>query len=220
MKSTLTPPARPRPKRGVLRCVVFHCPLDYPLIRFFTSFWWSCGRMSQASGRARRQARRTSVGRSETTNRRSRRCGTGLGRATRFRRVECPDRRGASNRAITEKDLAKAETLPADAMLCPSHLWAIWPSASCWPPCRRRFSATPSGAALRVAQTPRGGLRPQIMAVPFGSPVFCCYYRADLLEKLGRRPPKTWAEYQDLAKLLAEKGKEERGERRGKGKKK
>ncbi len=41
------------------------------------------------------------------------------------------------------------------------------------------------------------------MAVPFGSPVFCCYYRADLLEKLGRRPPKTWAEYHSLAKLLA-----------------
>ena len=43
----------------------------------------------------------------------------------------------------------------------------------------------------------------QVMAVPFGSPVFCCYYRADLLEKLGRRPPRTWAEYQELAKLLA-----------------
>ncbi len=42
----------------------------------------------------------------------------------------------------------------------------------------------------------------QVMAVPFGSPVFCCYYRADLLEKLGRHPPQTWAEYQDLAKLL------------------
>ena len=46
----------------------------------------------------------------------------------------------------------------------------------------------------------------QIMAVPFGSPVFCCYYRADLLEKLGRRPPKTWAEYQDLAKLWRKRG--------------
>ena len=40
------------------------------------------------------------------------------------------------------------------------------------------------------------------MAVPFGSPVFCCYYRADLLEKLGRKPPQTWTEYEELAKLL------------------
>ncbi len=43
----------------------------------------------------------------------------------------------------------------------------------------------------------------QIMAVPFGSPVFTCYYRADLLEKLHRKPPRTWTEYEELAKLLA-----------------
>jgi multiple sugar transport system substrate-binding protein len=30
-----------------------------------------------------------------------------------------------------------------------------------------------------------------------------CYYRADLLDKLGRRPPQTWDEYQELARLLA-----------------
>jgi multiple sugar transport system substrate-binding protein len=42
-----------------------------------------------------------------------------------------------------------------------------------------------------------------IKAVPFGSPVFVCYYRADLLEKVGRRPPQTWEEYQELAKLLS-----------------
>jgi multiple sugar transport system substrate-binding protein len=40
------------------------------------------------------------------------------------------------------------------------------------------------------------------MAVPFGSPAFCCYYRADLLEKLGRRPPQTWADYEELARLF------------------
>ena len=36
-----------------------------------------------------------------------------------------------------------------------------------------------------------------------GSPTFVCYYRADLLEKLGRQPPRTWDEYQELAQLLA-----------------
>jgi multiple sugar transport system substrate-binding protein len=36
--------------------------------------------------------------------------------------------------------------------------------------------------------------------------VFCCYYRADLLEKLGRRPPETWQEYFELAKQLREAG--------------
>jgi len=39
-----------------------------------------------------------------------------------------------------------------------------------------------------------------------GSPVFCLYYRADLLEKIGRQPPQTWAEYLELARLLKEKG--------------
>ena len=43
------------------------------------------------------------------------------------------------------------------------------------------------------------------VAVPFGSPVLTVYYRADLLEKLGRKPPKTWAEYQQLSELLADR---------------
>jgi multiple sugar transport system substrate-binding protein len=43
----------------------------------------------------------------------------------------------------------------------------------------------------------------KVKAVPFGSPVFVCYYRADLLAKLNRRPPQSWDEYQELAKLLA-----------------
>ena len=42
--------------------------------------------------------------------------------------------------------------------------------------------------------------------MPLGSPVFCCYYRADLLEKLHRKPPQTWKEYEELARLLREEG--------------
>jgi len=45
----------------------------------------------------------------------------------------------------------------------------------------------------------------QIYAVPFGSPVLVCYYRADLLEKFGRKPPRTWAEYQQLAEFFADR---------------
>jgi len=45
------------------------------------------------------------------------------------------------------------------------------------------------------------------VAIPFGSPVLTCYYRADLLEKLGRKPPTTWAEYNKLAALLADRSK-------------
>jgi multiple sugar transport system substrate-binding protein len=37
--------------------------------------------------------------------------------------------------------------------------------------------------------------------------VLVCYYRADLLEKLDRDPPETWAEYLKLARLLADREK-------------
>ncbi|MEX0713669.1 MAG: extracellular solute-binding protein [Pirellulales bacterium] len=43
-------------------------------------------------------------------------------------------------------------------------------------------------------------------AVPFGSPVLVCAYRADLLRRIGRQPPRTWKEYQQLAELLAKQG--------------
>lgn len=44
-------------------------------------------------------------------------------------------------------------------------------------------------------------------AVPLGSPVLVCYYRADLLAHLGEEPPTTWDEYQKLALLLADRSK-------------
>jgi len=47
----------------------------------------------------------------------------------------------------------------------------------------------------------------QIVAVPFGSPILTCYYRTDLLDKLGARPPQTWAEYRKLAGQLADRAK-------------
>jgi len=45
------------------------------------------------------------------------------------------------------------------------------------------------------------------VAVPFGSPVLTLYYRADLLEKLGARPPRTWSEYEKLARLFEDRTK-------------
>ena len=116
---------------------------------------------------------------------------------------------------VTEKDLANAEALPADAVLCPSHLLGGLAE-------RKLLAPVPPpilhdaewGGIFELLRLREAAWANEIMAVPFGSPVFCCYYRADLLEKLGRRPPRTWAEYQDLAKLLAEEGRAERGEGR------
>jgi multiple sugar transport system substrate-binding protein len=57
---------------------------------------------------------------------------------------------------------------------------------------------------LRVRETAWGSAP---VAVPFGSPVLTVYYRADLLEKLGRKPPATWAEFQELSQQLADRTK-------------
>ncbi len=38
--------------------------------------------------------------------------------------------------------------------------------------------------------------------VPLGAPVLVCYYRLDLLEKAGLKPPETWADYQALLDQL------------------
>lgn len=51
----------------------------------------------------------------------------------------------------------------------------------------------------------------QIVGVPLGSPMLVCYLRADLLEKLHRTPPATWAEYLDLARELAQPPHEKPG---------
>lgn len=45
-----------------------------------------------------------------------------------------------------------------------------------------------------------------VAALPFGSPQWMLYIRDDLLEKLDRPPPATWAEYDELAALMAAEG--------------
>jgi ABC-type glycerol-3-phosphate transport system substrate-binding protein len=107
----------------------------------------------------------------------------------------------------TAKNLTQAEALPADAVVCPSCLLGVLAERG-WlapvpPAMLHNTEWTGIFELLRLREAAWGE---QIMAIPFGSPVFCCYYRADLLDKLRRRPPKTWAEYQELATLLAEEG--------------
>jgi multiple sugar transport system substrate-binding protein len=105
----------------------------------------------------------------------------------------------------TGRDLLRADGLPADAVLCPSRLLADLAERGRLAPVLKPILHDPEWAGVfplvKLREAVWGN---QTMAVPFGSPVFCCYYRADLLEKLGRRPPKTWDEYQSLAKLLAD----------------
>jgi len=121
----------------------------------------------------------------------------------------------------TQLDLAAAGPPDADALIAASAQLAELATRS-WiaaiPPAvlqeRSEDAATPAEAGR-----PKGGwnevftlLRAReavwgsdTMAVPFGSPVFTLYYRADLLEKIGARPPRDWTEYQKLAKLLEDR---------------
>jgi len=46
-----------------------------------------------------------------------------------------------------------------------------------------------------------------VYAVPLGSPVLVCYCRADLLDRLGLRPPRTWEEYLQAAQQLKERSR-------------
>jgi ABC-type glycerol-3-phosphate transport system substrate-binding protein len=104
----------------------------------------------------------------------------------------------------TEKDLAQAKILQADVVLCPSHLLGGLAERELLASVPPRILRDPEwGGIFELLKLREAAWGKRIMAVPFGSPVLTCYYRADLLERLGRRPPRTWAEYQDLAKLLA-----------------
>ncbi len=111
----------------------------------------------------------------------------------------------------TGQKLSQAETLPADAVLCPSHLLGVLAERKLLAPVPSNILKSAAwGDVFELLRLREAAWAKQILAVPFGSPVLVCCYRADLLEKLQRRPPQTWAEYQDLAKLLAEKGKDEK----------
>ena len=105
-----------------------------------------------------------------------------------------------SNNELAE---TKSQNLPADAVLCDPRFISIFAEQKLIAPVPSSMQKTPQWAdvfdLLREKEVAWGG---DIVAVPFGSPVFVIYYRADLLEGLNRKPPQTWAEYLELAKLL------------------
>jgi multiple sugar transport system substrate-binding protein len=54
----------------------------------------------------------------------------------------------------------------------------------------------------RLREVSWGG---RVVAVTFGSPAWTLLYRRDMLERLGREPPETWAEYASLVEQLADR---------------
>ena len=105
----------------------------------------------------------------------------------------------------TEKDLAAAKSLPGDGLVVPSAMLGTLAARGLVAPLpekRLRADGDQWGRIFELLQLHEAAWGNQIMAVPLGSPVLTCYYRADLLEKLNRQPPQTWEEYQDLAQRL------------------
>jgi multiple sugar transport system substrate-binding protein len=64
----------------------------------------------------------------------------------------------------------------------------------------RELAWTDTFELLQVAETTWGQVP---YAIPFGSPVLTCYYRADLLERFHKRPPQTWSDYHELAAFFS-----------------
>jgi len=135
-----------------------------------------------------------------------------LARAIERQRAEWQGQTGADFEVeeLTLEQLADAGRIPADAIICPSHqLGAL--AAKDWlvpvPESLRKADRGQWPEIFSLLRTREAVWGSQVLGVPFGSPVFVCYYRADLLEKLDRRPPETWKEYQKLAELLANRQK-------------
>ena len=109
----------------------------------------------------------------------------------------------------SEKQVAFAETLPGDAVICSEHLLGPLAEAKRLAPVPQALVRDPQGPwgqTFELLRSQEAVWGSEVYGVPLGSPVFCCYCRADLLEKLHRKPPETWREYEELARLLRDEG--------------
>ena len=127
-------------------------------------------------------------------------------------RTEWTDQSGyeLAVRQMSQADLASDADTQADAVLGPSALVGLLAAKDLILPLPAQLARNDRGSWSEVFPLSRAReltWAGKAVAVPFGSPVLTCYYRADLLEKLGRNPPTTWTEYNKLAALLNDLGK-------------
>lgn len=99
------------------------------------------------------------------------------------------------------------KSLPGDVVIGSVESVAVWAEAGQAQPLDR--SSLESGAArwgdlFEMSQVHEARWGEKTVAVPIGLATLSCYCRADLLQKLDRRPPTTWTEYADLAKRLSD----------------
>jgi ABC-type glycerol-3-phosphate transport system substrate-binding protein len=107
-------------------------------------------------------------------------------------------------RQAEAKSVGSSEALDADAAVIPSALLAPLAERGLVAPLPQGFDKNPTwGDIFELLKLREAAWGEKSYAVPLGSPLFVLYYRADLLEKIGGRSPKTWKEYQDLSQQLA-----------------
>ena len=110
----------------------------------------------------------------------------------------------------SREELLAGESLAADAVICPVHLLGALAEREQLIPVPEAVmegSQEEWSAVFSLLRAEEANWGRQAMAIPFGSPVLVCYYRADLLEALDRDPPTTWVEYLKLAQLLGDREK-------------
>lgn len=111
---------------------------------------------------------------------------------------------------ISGQELLAAKSLDADAAIVASHLLGPLAEGGLVAPMPDdvlRDDDAQWGEIFELQRSREVVWGSATYAVPFGSPVLACYCRADILEKLGRQPPKTWAEYQKLVEMLSDRAK-------------
>ena len=110
----------------------------------------------------------------------------------------------------TSAELAAAAQFDADAVIYPSNLLGTLAARGWLAPLPSELqgsSALDWPDVLETLRTRQATWGNDVVALPCGSPVLVCYYRSDLLEQLGRKPPQTWVEYAELAALLSDREK-------------
>lgn len=108
----------------------------------------------------------------------------------------------------TVDELLAQQALPADAVIYPAEYLGELAERDWLLPIPAEVLNDPSLAWQEIFEADKSRVAAwgtEAYGFPLGSPVLMCCYRADVLQRLNRRPPETWAEYQDLAELLADR---------------
>jgi multiple sugar transport system substrate-binding protein len=136
----------------------------------------------------------------------------GLAEAVRLLRGEWQGSTGAKLE-ISEQTAAvllDAKDFSADVVIYPVEFLGELAERDWLAPIPKATLEDPTLAWLEIFESDKSRLATwgtEAYAIPFGAPVLTCCYRADLLKKLDRDPPKAWDEYQELVELLTDREK-------------